>query len=59
MMSENQNETLELKCENRQEWGCEHWCHLCDGKGWVPTEKGRDLLTFLRRHGFVQARESR
>lgn len=42
-------------CDNNVTWYCEN----CKGLGYVPTEEGDELLTFLKRNGFVQAREPR
>jgi hypothetical protein len=33
-------------------------CDNCKGLGYMPTDEGESLLTFLRRHSFVQARDS-
>lgn len=41
------------QCKGEQSW----YCDFCDRTGYVPTDYGDELLAFLRRHGFVQARE--
>ena len=42
-------------CENKATW----YCDDCKGTGYETTDDGENLLTFLWRHGFVQARERR
>lgn len=32
-------------------------CEWCDGLHYIPTAFGQEVLAFIRRHGFVQARE--
>lgn len=51
---------LEEKCPRcKDEYPDKGWCEECKELGYVPTRLGRDLLIFLDRHGFVQARERR
>lgn len=46
-------ETRCPQCKSDQSWSCE----FCDRSGYVTTDRGYELLVFLKRHGFVQARE--
>ncbi len=42
-------------CKNK----ATYFCDDCKGLGYVPTDAGDDIILFMQRHGFVQARDRR